>query len=186
METRNVIIGLVIIVVLALGGWWLYSSGTIPGEEGMATSTPQGATSTSSTSGSTSSGTKTATLRSLTTQGGNYTCTIDTTPETGGGRTTGTIYSAGGKTRLDLIAQNPNGTNVTIHIIRSGSTAYTWVEGMTTGTKSAITASGAIVPQPSGGVVSISDEATVSSDCHPWSPQASQFVPPAQITFTSS
>ena len=92
----------------------------------------------------------------------------------------GTIYSAGGKTRLDF-QSTVNGQTTTVHTLRSGTTAYTWVDGQSVGTKTTITASSSIVPQPTGGV--ISDDSQVSSECHPWSPVASQLVVPAGITF---
>jgi hypothetical protein len=76
-----------------------------------------------------------------------------------------------------------NGQSTTIHTIRTGTTAYTWVDGQSVGTEAAITSSSAIVPQPAGGVVAVSDSAQMSSECHPWSPDASEFVLPSGITF---
>ncbi|HVV39290.1 MAG TPA: hypothetical protein VHD31_03105 [Candidatus Paceibacterota bacterium] len=177
---RNVGIGVIVILILALGAWWFWGSSSMNSSDTSNTaSSTDVTTGTNGTNGQTQTTSGTGTFRTLVTQGGNYTCTVMTTP-TESSRTTGTIYSAGGKTRLDLKITT-NGTDVTMHTIRSGGTAYTWVDGQTKGTKSTITASSAIVPQPTG--ATISDDSEISSDCHPWSPVASQFVVPAGITF---
>ena len=179
MTNKNIIIGVVVVLILAAGAWyWMSTSSTTSGTP--STTASSTATNTATNQGTTIAGT--GTLRTLVTQGGNYTCTVNTVAATGGGQTMGTIYSAGGKTRLDFQITN-GGQTFTTHTIRSGSTAYTWVDGQTKGTKTAITASSAIIPQPTGGVIAVNDNAQVSSECHPWSPLASEFVVPAGITF---
>ena len=173
MASKNIIIGVVAVLVVAGGIWyWVSSSGTA--------GTP------SSTASSTATGTQpaaqTTTLRALATQGGNYTCTVSTIADNG--QTTGSVFTAGGKTRLDFKI-TLNGTDTTMHTIRTGTTAYTWVEGQSAGTKSTITTSSSIVPQPQGGVIAVNDNVQVASDCHPWSPDATKFVPPTGITFAA-
>ncbi|HWB34110.1 MAG TPA: hypothetical protein VG753_02215, partial [Candidatus Paceibacterota bacterium] len=177
---RNIIIAVIVIIIVVLGGWWLLSNqggaGTGTGEQ--ATSTMS--TTTSQTGGTGSAGSST-TLKAVTAQGGNYTCSLYTM--TTAGQTRGTIYGSGGKTRLDLTYQSNDGTSVVTHIIRNGTTSYTWVDGQTMGFKSAITASSPVVSQPQGGV--ISDDSSVSSDCRPWVPDATQFTPPTAISFVA-
>ncbi len=178
MTNRNIIIGVIVVLIVAAGAWyWMSSTNTAGAPSTTASSTDTSTSAATGGQGTTIAGT--GTLRTLVTQGGNYTCTLTATTA-GGGQTMGTIYSAGGKTRLDF-QSTVNGQTVTIHTLRSGTTAYTWVDGQSVGTKATITASSAIVPQPTGGT--ISDDSQVSSECHPWSPVASDLVVPAGITF---
>ncbi len=176
MSSRSIILTLVVLIIIVAGGWYVISygnSGYPSSGSDMATTT------TTSTTTTPSSGTQATTLRALTAQGGNYTCSIDTI--TSNGETTGTVYGAGGKTRLEFIVAQ-NGLNITTHIIRSGTISYTWVDGQQVGIKSTITPTSPITPGQ-GGVISVSDTSNVSSTCHPWIPDASQFVPPKGITF---
>jgi hypothetical protein len=180
MSTRSIIWTIVVVVIIVVLGWLLFSYGGthLPGTSSdTATST----VATSTATGGTSAGTQATTLHSVMTQGGNYTCTIETI--TNGSDTTGTIYGANGDTRLDLTVAQSGGTTVT-HIIRSGGTSYTWVDGQTVGVKAAITPTSPTVEEPGqGGFIAVNDNTNISSMCHPWIPDASQFVPPAGITF---
>lgn len=176
MSQRAIIWTIVVVIVIIAGGWYFLSYDNV----GSPSSTADMATTTVATSTTTTT-TQATTLKALTAQGGNYTCTIDTI--TSGGETTGTVEGAGGKTRLDLIVAQ-NGENTTMHIIRNGTTSYTWVDGQQTGTEATITPTTPITPA-SGGVISVNDTSNVSSTCHPWIPDASQFVPPAGITFSA-
>jgi hypothetical protein len=139
------------------------------------------ATSTSGTPNSGSTGTSNN-LRKVVTQGGNYTCSVFSLIPTG--KATGTIFSAGGKTRLDFSLDKADGSALTTHIIRTQSISYTWVDGQNVGTKSTVTPSSPIIAQPQGGVsTSFTDATNLSSECHPWFPDAKQFTPPMTITF---
>lgn len=175
---KSIWIGIAVVVIVGLGLWYVLAmppaAPATNTQDQSATTTAQGGT--TSTGGSTT----TTSLRAATTQGGNYTCTLETTSS--GQHTLGTLYGAGGKTRVDLSLQN-NGTTVTMHIIRSNGYSYTWVDGQSVGTKMAITGASPIVAQPSGGVISVTDEAIVASECHPWLTDASVFVAPKGITF---
>ncbi len=182
MTTRNTVLTVVIVLIVLALGWYWYSwaqNGTVmPDTSNTDSTTSQGTDTTGQTTHSSSKS-----LRTLASQGGNYTCTLTTTGDQG--KMTGTIFASAGKTRLDFKISLPTGTDITSHTIRSGSIAYNWVDGQQTGSKLAITASSAIVPQPTGGSTSVNDEVQVDSDCHPWSPDASQFVPPTGITFVA-
>jgi len=180
MTNRNIIIGVIVVLVVIGGIWyWVSSSNGVNSTPSQTASTTT--TGTASATGSTQTAPGTGTLRTLVTQGGNYTCTLTQTA-TSGAQTTGSIFGAGGQTRLDFKIST-NGTDFTMHTIRTGATAYTWIDGQQTGTKTAITASGPIVTPASGGVIAINDDTQVTSECHPWSPVASDFVPPTGITF---
>ncbi len=176
MTTRNTVLAVIVVLIILAGGWYWYASAY---PNGMTADTSDTASTTDQT-GATHSAT---TLRTLASQGGNYTCSLVTTADSG--KTTGTIFAAGGKTRLDFQIALADGTTVTSHTIRSGTTAYNWVDGQQVGSKSTITASSSIIPQPTGGSSTVNDEVQVDSDCHPWSPDASQFVPPTGITFVA-
>jgi hypothetical protein len=180
MSQRSIIATIVVIIILIAGAWYFlsYTSGAPASTSTTATTT----VATTTDTGSDTSGTPTqTTLGTIVAQGGNYTCSIQTTQN--GAQTTGTIYGSGGKTRLDFVISE-NGVDTTTHVIRTGSTSYTWVDGQQTGTKSAITPTSPII-QPNGGVISVTDTSTLSSSCHPWVPDSTQFVPPAGISFSA-
>lgn len=182
MTQKNIIIGVIVAIVLIGGAWFLMT----PKQNEVAI-TPDTEEQTETVSNTPTQSVKaTGTLKSTFTQGGNYTCTL-TTIDGSSGKTTGTVYASGGKTRSDFKIQSATGAITELHIIRDGVTAYTWVAGQSSGTKTAITASSSVVPrQPSGAVISVTDDSSVSTDCHPWLPDISQFVPPTSITFVKS
>lgn len=186
MTKKNILIAVVVIAILALGTWYLVSKNATPisttGTD-VTTGTPaDGATTV--TPGTTATPTKgTGTLKTAFTQGGNYTCTLNALADDNG-KTAGTVYAAAGKTRTDFRAQSADGIVTELHIIRDGTSAYTWVSGQTTGTKTAITSTSPFVPrQPSGAGIAITDESSVNWDCHPWLTDKAQFVPPSNIIF---
>lgn len=190
MNQKNIIVTVVILALVVLGFWFFSSRNAEPvaaepnaTTDGTDTTAGAGATPTGS---ATVPAKGTGTLKSAFTQGGNYTCTLEALANDNG-KTTGTVYASAGKTRTDFRAETASGVVTELHIIRDGTSAYTWVSGQTTGTKSAITASSAFVPrQPSGAGIAITDESSVNWDCHPWLTDPKQFVPPTNITFIKS
>jgi hypothetical protein len=190
MTFKNIAILAIVVLVIVFGGWYVLShqssSGTpVTQGSGSDTSDSSGTNSGSQTGGTSTSSGSASSLRSVISRGGNYTCTL--TVYGNSGQTTGTVYSSANpnKTRMDLNVIASSGTRVTTHIIRSGGYSYTWVDGQTVGQKAAITSSSPIVPQPSGNYNTVTDDANISSDCHPWAPVASEFVAPSSITFVS-
>lgn len=181
---RNVIIGAVVVVLLALGAWFVFSQGnTATNTENNQEETGENTSgNNTSTSGSPTRGS--GSLSQVFTQGGNYTCTLNATRD--GLTTTGTVYATGNKTRVDFRVQLPDTTAIQTHIIRDGSFSYTWTDGQTTGVKSRITSSGAVDEQPQGAGSMADVDGTYDWECRPWIPQTSQFVPPTEITFTQS
>lgn len=172
MNSQHIVIAVVVLAVVALLGWYLMSGSPAASDTENDTAAEETANAQNPTS-----------IRAALAKGGNYTCSIETQSETG--RTTGTIYGSAGKTRLDLKTQRSDGATVTVHIIRNVGTAYTWVDGQTVGSKTSITPTSAVVPQPTGGVISVTDDSSISSDCHAWLPDQGQFTPPKEITFTA-
>jgi len=170
---KGILSVIVIVVVVGLGIWYWVATAPASSQTGDQTA------STTEQSGVPASGS--SDLRTITAQGGNYTCTIDNS--TADGVVSGTIYGSGGQTRLDFSVRNNDGTTVMTHVIRSGGYSYTWVDGQTTGTKAAVTSSTPIISQPQGGVISVTDTSSFDSECHPWSPDVSEFTPPTGISF---
>lgn len=179
MTQKNIIITALALLVIVLGGWYLLS----PNESGEKTaqedSSSNGADSKSDTTTA-----KPSTLRAVAERGGNYTCSITTVG--GEGRTTGTIFASGDKMRLDFRAETNSGGFATIHTVRDGVWAYTWLEGQKTGTKVAVTSSSSILPQPSGGVIIVNDDTEITSECRPWIPKEVEFELPAGVVFSAS
>ncbi len=183
MTQKNIIIAVIVLVIIGLGFWYFSSKNAAPTTDTDVTVGDE-TTDTSATGATAATPTKgTGTLKTAFVQGGNYTCTLDALASDNG-KTTGTVYASAGKTRTDFRAQTTDGTVAELHIIRDGTSAYTWVSGQTTGTKTAITATSPFVPhQPSGAGIAITDESSVNWDCHPWLTDKAQFVPPSTITF---
>lgn len=178
MTQQNAIIGLIVLIVLILGGWYFL---THPA--------PTVMTDASGTSTTTDSGTadvqnahSVAAVETLATQGGNFTCSMNSIQSNS--NTTGTVYASKQNVRFDLQVSQ-NGSRVGTHSIRSGGYIYTWVDGQTTGAKVAASASSSIIPQPEGGVVEVNLDTNSTLDCHPWIPDQSQFTPPSDIVFTA-
>ncbi|MES2135093.1 MAG: hypothetical protein V4449_02545 [Patescibacteria group bacterium] len=184
MTQRNILIGVVVIALIALGVWYFSSKNTAPLETDTDVTVDTSTTGTDTTATPGTVPVKgTGALKTAFAQGGNYTCTLNALADDNG-KTTGTVYASAGKTRTDFRAQAADGVVTELHIIRDGAFAYTWVSGQVTGTKTAITANSAFVPrQPSGAGIVITDESSVNWDCHPWLTDKSQFVPPVSITF---
>lgn len=186
MSKENIIIGAIALLVLVTLGWYLFSQG--PGVQApgtTATTTQSADTSGAAADVAAPAGKGTGPLQNVFTRGGNYTCTFATasTAAGTGAKSSGTIYVAAGKTRGDFSVLSNAGVRTTVHIIRNSSTNYTWIDGQTSGTKTAITATTATRINPSGAGFTEDQFASVSWDCHAWLTDATQFVPPASITF---
>ena len=171
---------MIVILIIVAGFWYMFSlAGSNDKTTGQATNSNAGSKTTPVKSSTSAVGS----LGSLLAKGGNYTCTLNTLAADNS-RADATVFASNGKTRFDFRTQNTIGMVTVSHTIRSGSLAYSWVDGQTKGTKTAITPKSSVpVAEPSGIVVMINDTAQIESDCHPWIPDVSQFTPPAGITF---
>ena len=183
-QREKIIIGVLVVLVLAVGVWYVVAPGSF-GSISAVTPAQQATYAPATTQTTTTTTTTATTLRAVATKGGNYTCTL--TSISTGSQTRGTLYAAAGETRLDFVSKNSQDVDTTVHIIRNGTYSYTWVDGQTSGIKAAITATSPIVPQqPEGGNIIVTDTTQLASDCYPWLPDPTQFVPPAGITFTAN
>jgi hypothetical protein len=184
MSKQTIIIGIIVLLVIVLGGWYLFTQGPgTPGPASTATTTQS-----AETGAATPVGTGTGPLKSILSRGGNYTCTFGTvsTAAGTGSNSSGTLYVAAGQSRGEFSVTSNTGTVTLVHVIRSGGMSYTWIEGQPTGIKTPINATTATRINPSGAGFSEDQFASVSWDCHPWVPDPKQFVPPTLITFTES
>ncbi len=185
---KQTIIGILVFLVLVAVGVWYFTSGPSVTPEVEENNNQTATTTTSGTqnsTGATSGATRgTGTLSAAITRGGNYTCSVNTNRD--GITTKGTVYVEGTKTRVNLRIEPTTGAPVETHVIRTGGWAYTWTEGQTTGSKTRVTTTSAIVPQAQGAGSIVDEGATFDWECRAWIPDQEEFTPPTQITFTEA
>ena len=118
-------------------------------------------------------GTVSSSLRELTAQGTRK-CTYSDA------NSSGTVYTADGKARMD-ISGTYNGVTTASHAIIDGETYYGWVDGQPSGFKfsTAITGAGS-----AGSNQNVDVNKKIDYSCGSWSADASMFVVPANVTFT--
>lgn len=151
-------------VVLVGGGWYIFST--------MESSVP--ATTEETRETATSSPT---TLSALLASGVSQQCTF--TDSSSVGDTSGTVYVASGKIRGDFTAVSA-GKAMKTHMISDGTTAYTWVEGMSTGYKAPLS-----FKQQADEAQAPALDATKSLNysCGPWTADQEMFALPPNYTF---
>lgn len=95
----------------------------------------------------------------------------------------GTLYVDSGRVRGDFITYI-DGNKVSTSMIDDGTSLYAWTSGSATGLKlpAALSASGSAIASHGG----IDLAATFNYSCNPWAANASLFIPPASITFSTS
>ncbi len=115
-------------------------------------------------------------LKDLLTSGSPEKCTFEDTESTA--KTQGTVYTANGKMRGDFSA-TAGGQTYAGHMIIADNVMNTWVDGMSTGFKIALTA--AQTEEASRGL-----DANKKMDyhCEAWSANSSLFVLPTTVKFT--
>jgi hypothetical protein len=98
----------------------------------------------------------------------------------------GTVYVAGGKSRLDFSFQ-VNGNTKSSSMINDGQFTYAWVDGMSVGYKMAIqkdaTSTNAFGGDKS--IQSIDPNLKYQFSCSGWTVDPSKFVPPSSVSFGS-
>jgi hypothetical protein len=120
-------------------------------------------------------------LRDLLTQGLPQKCTFSMENTTGSG--TGMIVISGGKVRGEITSTIDGQTTLT-HMLVDGTTSYIWMGDNTTGFKMSIDPK-TITPAPNQPKSAAFDpDKSVNYNCTPWVPDASQFVLPANVTFS--
>jgi hypothetical protein len=90
------------------------------------------------------------------------------------------VYVSGGKVRTDFTGKSASGT-ISGHMIADSATVHTWMDGMSQGFTTSITAQATTSNNSQQGV---SPDTKVQTSCEPWSADASLFVVPSNITFT--
>ncbi|HBB65043.1 MAG TPA: hypothetical protein DCZ84_00110 [Candidatus Vogelbacteria bacterium] len=96
-------------------------------------------------------------------------------------RSEGVVYVSGGSVRADFASAEGTNTATQGHMIQSGGEVYTWVDGMTQGYRIAASQAGSAT----GTAQALNPDKSVDYRCEPWSPDASAFTPPANISFVS-
>lgn len=183
MNRTTLIWAIVIIIIIALGAWYFSSNSSMNGS--MASSTAE--TSTGNTPGGTSGGTasNSNSFHSIFSQSGSHQCIyqqVDASTQT-----KSTVDIANGKMYGEF--RTTGETTSAQKMLYTGGVLYVWNEGATTGKKSNIS-SLAELPQAipgdltSAAVYGVTSD-SVSWDCHNWITDASLFVVPSYVTFSS-
>lgn len=173
---RNVLIGVAVIVLLAIG-WWLFFSPK--------PSTDQTTQLTEDTAADTTSSSNTSpnTFSKILSQNGNYECKYEQVSTTS--QSVNLIYISDGKIRGEFRTNGISGSMM----VYDGVNLYVWREGAIVGTKMQLKSLAElplIIPKDlTSGTVLGSGLDSVSWDCHPWSKNASLLVPPSEVTFSA-
>lgn len=182
MNKNTLIGGIIVLVLIALGIWYISSSNT-----GISPTTDTTATTSDSTTGNTSGGTtgNPNTFRSIFTQEGNNQCTYEQVEASS--RSTNVIYIADGKMRGEFRTMTGNDTASSL-MIYDGGFLYSWEEGKTTGKKTSLKSIAdlpeAIPADISSGAIFGKSLDNVSWDCHSWAKDAKVFVIPTYVKFS--
>ncbi len=163
----NLIIGVIAAVVVIGGGAW-YMSTKAPGDtkEGTEVSTE---------------GAGSATFAEFIAMGGSREC--DVTVDNEHAPATGVVFVSGADVRSDFVTRptTAGGSEITAHMLRTNGYVYTWTDAMPQGVKIKETAT--MQSGEEGQSQGVSMESKVDYDCRPWTPDASKFSVPANITF---
>jgi len=160
------IAAIVIIIVIALGGFYLMKSSKTP------TSTQT--TKTQNANPSTLKGS----ILSLLSGGKNVNCSI-AYPDNKG---TGTIFVSDKKFAGDFTTKDASGKETIGHTISDGTYIYVWSAAMTTGIKMNL-ADAKNTAQNAQNTQSFDVNQQVGLNCSPWLPDNSKFTVPANIKF---
>ena len=95
------------------------------------------------------------------------------------GHTEGTVYTSGGKARMEITSVT-NGITASFHAIMDGTTYYQWADGQPNGFKFEVNKSSTGSAGPSQNV-DVNQQ--VDYNCQNWPVDASKFVLPANMEF---
>jgi len=177
--------GLVIVVILAIGTWFLLVPSSTQQSAGVNSATTTSQATTQSAPKAPSPITGGNTYKSLLTQEGNYECDYDQV--TTSGQNHNVVYISDGKLRAEF--HNNTGAGAASLAVYDGHYLYTWTEGKSTGTQTVVTSLGqlpAAIPQDltSGKIYGNSTD-SVGWKCHVWLVNKSLLVPPSYVKFSS-
>ncbi len=158
------IIGIIIVV---LAGIYFYLNSGSP----IASTTPGGATAGNTISGQQS-------LAALFASGQSVQCTY--TDTVNGQNIQGKVYVGGGKMRADT-AMSIQGQPTNVHLVFDGATAYTWMDGLPSGSKFAMDP--ATMQASGNGQSGLDAQKKLNYNCTSWSVDSSLTTPPSSISF---
>lgn len=182
-------VGVAVLGAVVLLGIWFYAGGNsaslLTGEQ-TATSSPTPPPVSPSSSAKPKTPIKGgSTYTSLLTQKGNYQCDYDQVQSTG--QSHNVIYISDGKMRTEFRTMSGNVTTATLSVY-DGHFLYSWKEGASVGTKSAVTSLGqlpAAVPQDlTSGKIYGSTYESVGWKCHTWLVNKALLIPPTYVVFS--
>lgn len=175
MDKRSLVIGGIVLLVLALGAWFMANRRA--GDEGQ----PYGSES-STTLSEEGTSTVPTSLKALLAGGTAQQCSFSDT--TAGMNSEGVIYVAGGKVRGNFTS-TVDGQPLGAHMIVDGQTSYVWTDGSTTGFTTTVSAAPTTPPSAaSSQTASLDVNKTLAYSCQPWAVDASVFTLPTGVQFT--
>ena len=122
-------------------------------------------------------------VNELIARGGDYECTFS--HSTDAAYSTGTVFVSGKKMRGDFNSTTKLAANIKMesHMISDGEFLYNWSSAMPTGFKMAIAESSNATS--TAGSQALDYNQKLDYDCKAWTADASKFVIPAEIKFTT-
>lgn len=167
----------VLVLLLVGGGYYFYSrSSTRPAAQ-------PGSTYTQSADEN-SDGQFEGTIGDLVNRGGNYKCEWSFSDK--GTTMSGVTYVSGKKLSGEATAKTTSGDLIT-HMVGDGTTVYSWVEvaGFKSGTKFSYDELNSYKPTAEEKQASDQYFQKTGYKCSAWTPEASKFVVPTDVTFTN-
>lgn len=161
--SKNAIMALVGVVIVAGAGWYFYSQKDGVSMTGSNSETAMGS------------------LKDLMARGSSK-CTVSNTVENSVSQ--GVVYIGDGKMRGDFTSTMTNpAMTIESHMISDGEFVYTWSSSMPQGIKIAVSATEGQSSAPESDTVDLYN-AQVSYDCDSWSVDTAMFELPSGVTFT--
>ena len=177
----NVIVGGLLAVVVAGGGYYLWSSQSAPAQSNTQGTSQQEtqAQADQNAAQAAQSGDYSGSLADLAARGGSWQCSVDS--KALDAASSGTTYVSGNLVRADFTTTVQSYGKVESHLIVRDGYSYSWSPIMPGGIKTKVTAAGQGGTSTSGSGASANQ--SYSYHCEPWTPDASLFAVPANVTF---
>lgn len=179
MDTK-LIVG-VLVGVAVLGGGVYFFSETATAPSGSDTVLSGDSMDQLAAVGALTSGKFEGSFADLSTRGGEWKCMVDTS--TAEAVSSGSVYVSQKNVRGDFTSDVASYGQVESHIITDGESVYTWTSVMPQGFKMKMVATGNDSGKPSGQGGDANQK--YSYDCEPFTVDASLFVVPSDIQFTT-
>ena len=176
--SKGVIIGIVVVALVGVGGFFLYQSANT------------GDTASVSITGEDGEVEVNGSFADLLNSGKSYTCTFETLDKSGTG-STGTVYvtADGDKMNGDFTYTQADGASFDGGVIRDGEYNYVWTSMQEQGIKTKIDPENDTIFGTTGAEdetdtnAGLSDGQEVGFNCKVWAEDDSMFVPPSDIEF---